>query len=189
MALESSPMLNSQELAGKECIHGHFLPVKYWPLAQERDCQFVTWLREPIARLISHYHYWQRSYDTESACTSALHRRVVEEEWSLEKFCLSPELRNMYTEFLWLFPFQRFDFIGITEFFDDDLRYFCRLFLGGEFEPKRINWGNEVPPEPPLSAATIAKISQYHAKDIAMYQRASQSRARRWQKSADVAQS
>ena len=32
MALESSPMLNSRELAGKECIHGHFLPVKYWSL-------------------------------------------------------------------------------------------------------------------------------------------------------------
>jgi hypothetical protein len=39
MALESSPALDSQKLAGIECIHGHFLPVKYMPLALERDCQ------------------------------------------------------------------------------------------------------------------------------------------------------
>jgi hypothetical protein len=182
MALEASiSSLGSNALAGVKCIHGHFLPVKYLPLTQQRHCQFVTWLREPVARLISHYHYWHRSYGIPSAYTSELHRRVVEESWTLEEFCLSPELRNIYTEFLWRFPFQRLDFIGVTEFFDDDFHWFCKLFLGVELEPRRINVGSETCVEEHLSAAAIAKVSQYHAADVALYRRALRQRKKRRQ--------
>ena len=168
MALAS---LGSNALTDMECVHGHFLPVKYLPLAQKRPCRFVTWLREPVARLISHYHYWHRVYGIPSAYTSELHRRVVEERWTLEKFCLSPELRNIYTEFLWRFPFKRLDFIGITEFFEADFRWFCEKILGVELEPRRINVGSTTTVEEHLSAAAIAEVSRYHAADIALYRR------------------
>ena len=49
------------------------------------ECRFVTWLREPLQRLVSHYYYWQRSYDPAADDTSSLHRRVVEEAWTLQK--------------------------------------------------------------------------------------------------------
>jgi hypothetical protein len=163
------------DFQGVDCVHGHFLPSKYLPLAQSRPCTFVTWLREPLARLQSHYHYWQRSYDPASSQTSVLHRRVVEEKWSLQQFCLAPELRNVYTEFLWGFPVERLDFVGITEFFPEDLRYFSREILGNNLRPQTLNQRSDaggLAQRPLLADAQRTEIEQFHAADVALYQRA-----------------
>ena len=70
--------------SGIECIHGHFLPVKYLLLAARRELKFVTWLRDPVERVLSHYDFWRRGYDPATA--PPLHRKVVEENWPLERF-------------------------------------------------------------------------------------------------------
>ena len=100
-ALETSLVNAEANFDGVECIHGHFLPLKYLLLATRRDLTFVTWVRHPVQRMLSNYHYWKRTYDPGTA--RPLHRRVVEEEWSVERFCLGEEMRNMYGEFLWGF--------------------------------------------------------------------------------------
>ena len=161
-----------EEFSGIGCVHGHFLPLKYLPLAQSLPCTFVTWLREPLARLESHYYYWQRSYDPGSGLTSSLHRRVVEEGWSLRRFCLAPELRNVYTEFLWGFPPERLDFVGVTEFFAEDLRYFSREILGNNLQPQTLNQRSQAAPaasETRLSRAERAEVEEFHAADLSLY--------------------
>jgi hypothetical protein len=163
------------DFAGVACVHGHFLPLKYLHLADTLPCTFVTWLREPVARLVSHYYYWQRAYDPASGQTSALHRRVIEEGWSLERFCLAPELRNVYSEFLWGFPLERLHFIGITEFFAEDLRYFSQELLGNKMQAHTLNrrsGGGEAGAAPHLSAGARARIEAYHAADMAVYRHA-----------------
>jgi hypothetical protein len=110
-----------------DCIHGHFLPVKYRWLPPRREPRFVTWMRDPVERLASHYQYWVRSYDPRTA--RPLHRRVVEEAWPFERFYRSPEMRNVYAQFLWGFPLSAFDFIGVTEHYDEDFRFFAESFL------------------------------------------------------------
>jgi hypothetical protein len=161
------------DFAGVECVHGHFLAAKYLPLAESVPCTFITWLREPLARLVSHYRYWLRSYDSDPALVSPLHRRVVEEKWSLERFCLAPELRNVYTEFLWGFPPERLNFVGITEFYADDLRYFSQEILGNNLAlhtlnqgPGEVNGGGETLP----SVSGRRRIEACHAADISLYQ-------------------
>lgn len=175
-----------EQFAGVGCIHGHFLPRKYLPLADKLDCRFVTWLREPLARLVSHYAYWQRAYDPASTQTSLLHRRVIEEGWTLRRFCLAPELRNVYTEFLWGFPPARMDFIGISEFFAEDLRYFSQLELGNRMEPQTLNRRSEpgdFAPETALTESDREEIRAFHAADLALYQ---QALARRRERSAPL---
>lgn len=182
LALQYSKRVSHRDLGGMECIHGHFLPVKYLLLADQRPCRFVTWLRDPVERLVSHYHYWQRTYDPASDRTSSLHRRVVEEGWTLEEFCLAPELRNVYTQFLWAFPLQQLDFIGITESFDEDLRYFSRVFLGQEARPRYLNQRELVEEERwlgELTATVRAQVEAYHEEDIRFYQQALELRQRR----------
>ena len=154
---------------------GTSCPLKYLQLAETLPCTFVTWLREPVARLVSHYYYWQRSYDSASDLTSALHRRVVEEKWSLEQFCLAPELRNVYSEFLWGFPLKRFDFVGITEFYAEDLRYFSQEILGNNLETHTLNWR----PQSGTSGSTDvlepserSEIENFHAADCTLYRHA-----------------
>lgn len=164
--------VRAADFEGVKCVHGHFLPLKYLKLAETLPCTFVTWLREPVARLVSHYYYWQRTYDPASDLTSALHRRVIQEQWSLEQFCLAPELRNVYSEFLWGFPAEKLDFIGITEFFEEDLRYFSQNILGNKMQPQTLNRGltggsGQVAAD--ICAADRAQIEAWHEADMALY--------------------
>lgn len=163
-----------ESVAGVGCIHGHFLPAKYLLLADLRPCQFVTWLRHPVQRLVSHYYYWQRAYEEGSPLVSPLHEQVIAEKWSLEAFCRSEPLRNVYSVFLWGLPFERLDFVGITEFFADDFRYFCQNFLAIEAP---VPTENQRPPaeinnEAALSAADICAIEAFHRADMSLYRRA-----------------
>lgn len=124
-ALKDSFLTPKRLHGNARCIHGHFLPYKYSRLDRNKTL-FVTWLRNPLERMISHYRYWVRSYTPNS---SRLHRKIVEEKWSLEDFCFSHFMRNFYAQFLWSFPLEKFDFIGITENFDADLQTFGQKFL------------------------------------------------------------
>jgi hypothetical protein len=155
------------------CIHGHFLPVKYLLLADTRPTVFVTWMRDPIERLVSHYHYWFDAYDPDSPDTRPLHRRVVEEQWSLEKFCLSTDMRNLYSQFLWGFPLERFDFIGITENYEADLRRLSRVYLGREMQARVVNPRKSPRPAgEELGGRLRGQVEEWHAADIDLYRRA-----------------
>lgn len=151
-----------------EAIHGHFLPLKYLLC---RDAKFVTWMREPIERLASHYFYWLRSYGLQNA--PLLHKRVVEEQWSFERFCLAPELRNFYSQFFWGFPFRRFDFIGITEHYETELEYFSNEFLGATLQVRRENENPNHEKASYFEDKNLReKVERYHSRDVALYKRA-----------------
>jgi len=166
------------------CIHGHFLPLKYALLPAREGRHFVVWLRDPVERLASHYHYWYRSYNPLDA--GRLHRQVVEERWTLERFCLGPELRNIYSAFLWGFPLSRFDFVGITEHYAEDVRHFSEHFLAGAqppVAPQNVNanqdhgHGSRGPYIE--DEAFRAEVEAWHARDMALYREALAMRAAR----------
>lgn len=161
----------SRDFEAVHCMHGHFMPLKYMFLLRRADVQFVTWLRDPLERLASHYFYWLKNYDPQTA--GALRRRVVEEGWSLERFCLAPELRNFYSQFLWGFPVRRFDFVGITEYYDADFAYFSNKYLGTELPVKSRNINENKPVGSYFEDGALrCKLESYHSKDIALYQKA-----------------
>ncbi len=158
------------------CIHGHFMPLKYLFLLRSVDVQFVAWLRDPIERLASHYFYWLKNYDPHTA--GALRRRVVEEGWPLERFCLAPELRNFYSQFFWGFPIRCFDFVGITEYYDADFAYFSHKYLGTELPVKSKNINENKPVGSYFENGELRrKLESYHSKDITLYQKACAIRA------------
>lgn len=166
-AMEAGLRLSPADFAAVDCIHGHFLPVKYLLLADTRRVRFVTWLRNLVERVISHYGFWRRHYDPATA--APLHRRVVEEDWSLERFCLGPELRNLYGQFLWGFPVENFEFIGLTEYYDDDVSAFGQQMLGAAIEPVRLNAKDERSGAESIDSSFRNSIEQHHAKDMDFY--------------------
>ena len=106
-------------------VHGHFLAAKYARVFPE--ARFVVWLREPLQRLASHYHYWKREPDLENATC----RRLIEEDMSLDAFASLPEMRNVQSRFLSGVALERFAFVGLTERFEEGLARFQASF-GGE---------------------------------------------------------
>ncbi len=172
-------LLNSCRNFGSiACIHGHFLPAKYLPLKTSGHARFVTWLRDPFDRAVSHFNFWKRSYNPTTAPT--LHRRVVEEGWDLERFCFAEEMRNFYAQFLWSFPEALFDFIGITEHFADDLAFFSRTFL--DTAPQTMPHLNSAPTSPDLAKASgslLDSFMDFHSEDYRIYNAALGLRAKR----------
>jgi hypothetical protein len=159
------------------CIHGHFLPLKYRIAAASRPVRYITWLRDPMQRLASHYAFWRRDYDgTDPA--QPLRNRVLGEDWSFERFALGPEMRNVYHQYLWGFDPARFDFVGITEHYESDLARLVAI-LGCEpvaaaalVNPECGNDGYAVEP------ALGRRIERHHAADFALYRRVLDGRGR-----------
>lgn len=156
-----------------ECIHGHFLPIKYLLFGTfNKNVKFITWMRHPAERLVSHYYHWIRSYNPKNA--PPLHRRVVEEKWTLERFCLGKELQNIYTQFFWGFPFERFEFIGITEYYESEIQYFSKEFLGNSLKVFTRNVNPEKGKDSYFieQPALLEKIEKHHSKDMLLYRKA-----------------
>lgn len=131
---------------------------------------FVTWLRDPVERLVSHYRFWMQAVDPSGL--PALHRRVVEQHWSLERFCLGPELRNLYHQFLFGIPVRRLDFVGIIERADVDFAAFNRRYLGAGApgELPRVNVGSESGGVHHLDDGPLRRrIEAFHQKDMDLY--------------------
>ena len=128
-------------------------------------------MRDPIERLASHYYFWLRNYKPKNA--PLLHKRVVEEQWSLERFCLGRELRNTYSQFLWGFPVKRFDFIGITEYYESEMDYFSNEIIGSEFQYHKKNTNTTKDKSSYFEDNDLReRIEQYHGKDVSLYKQA-----------------
>lgn len=156
-------------LRGTKCIHGHFLPFKYRSFLNDKNTTFVTWLREPTERLISHYYYWKRACNKNSA---SLHKKVVKENWSLQKFCLSNEMQNIYGKYLWEFPIQNFDFIGITEYFEDDVSFFFRKYLDTkvlDIAKANVNPDLHGKYSERIDKELLSEIKSFHSEDYKIY--------------------
>ena len=155
-------------LTGVRCIHGHFLAHKYSFYAHENGSQFVTWLRDPIERLGSHYYFWKRTPRRE--VRGALHRRFMREDWTLKQFCFAPELKNVYQQFLWKFPIEKFSFIGIMEQYEEDLAYFAQEYLGtSEVNLPSVNRNPDQPISYFKEQSMVKDLRAFHAEDVQIY--------------------
>ena len=167
--------LSSRSLSPYQCIHGHFMPLKYDNLSAATPVKFVTWMRDPVERVASHYHHWMRVEPPAHA--SPMRRRVYRGQWSLRRFCLGSEFRNIYTNFLWGFELERFDFVGISEYYDTELEYFANAFINEELVVRQHNinpvrFGKSHIDDPDLRM----EIEAWHSKDVVQYRRALQMR-------------
>jgi hypothetical protein len=167
-ALTDGFLLGTGNFSGTECIHGHFLPLKYRLLAKKRSVTFVTWFRHPVDRVISHYYFWKTHHP---AVLPPLHARMIREEWTLERFCLGKEMKDIYHQFLWGFPLDNFSFIGITEYYEEDFIRFARNFLGRETPVLELNKSLQAGSHP-VSETLRHEIEVYHKKDMVLYAKA-----------------
>lgn len=169
-AMEQSVRNLGIDFSKIKCIHGHFLPVKYLLLSIRKEISFVTWMRNPVERLLSHYNYWLSRGDLETA--APLHRKMIEEKWTLERFCFGPEVRNLYGQFLYAFPLEYFAFIGITEYYEEDLRSFEEMFLCDITKAEWLNSGDKTNNPYDISESFRRDIEAWHSEDVKLYNRA-----------------
>ncbi|MEJ0049173.1 MAG: sulfotransferase family 2 domain-containing protein [Rhodospirillales bacterium] len=103
-----------KHLAGKRAVHGHFNIGKYRNFSARLR---ITFVREPIDRMISHYFFWK---DTRPNGHS-LHEYVFHNDIDIENFARLPLIRRFYTASIFAgVDMKQFDLIGFHDRLSED---------------------------------------------------------------------
>jgi hypothetical protein len=155
---------------GTRFIHGHFLADAFDDLFPDR--RLVTWVRDPVERLLSNYYHFLRSPDMRDDCCRALHERKLD----LRQFADLEWMRNYTGHYLAHKPVEDFEFVGIAERFEESVRRFCETF--GFRDTQRVPRDNTNPDRDGASYAVSpedrAYILERNADDLAWYREASE---------------
>ena len=99
-------------------IHGHFPAEKYRKYYP--NTKMVIWLRHPVNLLISAYHYW---FSVKNKFFDENHRYVVENNLDFSDFVKQTFTQNIASNYFCKgMKLTDFYFVGIQEFFRDDLK-------------------------------------------------------------------
>ena len=146
------------------CIHGHIDLAALLP--KYPDSILVTWVRDPVQRVASLYHYWKREPDLRHPLCRALHERNL----SLLDFARQEAARNDMTRFFGGFGPADFHFIGLFEELDASMDLFFRKF---GLPPATLAHGHRNPDRGaggyPVSAAEQSEIAGLNADDIRLH--------------------
>jgi hypothetical protein len=100
---------------GIRVVHGHFWARKY---AHVENAMRITFLRHPVDRTISHYHYWRRG----PSRGHSLHQHFLDTPMDLADFARLPQMRGFYRNYFFRdVNLAEFDFVGDTARFDEEL--------------------------------------------------------------------
>jgi Galactose-3-O-sulfotransferase len=179
------------ELALNDLIIGHFM---YQHVSKMRSAKFLmTFLRDPIDRVISNYHFLRtksphsRYSETalQAACSLSFkdfllcddpNVRMVTENFQTKALAydIRPDHLNEMTTSALLETAERnlgeFDFVGISEYFDDGVRALSEI-LCIELSTKKLN----VNPDRPFAAPTAEELDiarSLNGLDIQLYSKA-----------------
>ncbi len=141
------------------CVHGH-APASA-RLAQYPDSPMVTWVRDPVDRLLSHYHYWLRRPDPGHPACRRLHEDGLGPAELAE---LLPDVQRQMLDV----ELSRFDFVGVVERSDLSLALLERILgRSGLVMPRSnttgpVDVGNDV----------RRRIAEVCAADVELYREA-----------------
>ena len=158
------------------CVHGHNIARHFSGLLETRNqCQWITFLRDPLATAISFYFFARKNLNKDPEAPLFDDRGL--ENWLLNtRPAAWPHPPgypfNQYTKALKAngLQFEDFTFIGITERFDESM--LC-LYSALDWKPIKYraeNRGRYNPPE--LDGHIVARFKEINAEDYALYEKA-----------------
>lgn len=159
-----------RELKGARVVHGHYHIHKYRNVPARLR---ITFLRDPLDRLVSHYFFWKRM----PAHNHALHSYMLEHKLSLDAFARLPFMRRFYTGvFFRGVDLAEFDFVGFHEQARADVERLgalagLKLSLPVSNTNPDASYGQEVA-ELKADAARMARIRDLLCEDTAFYEKA-----------------
>jgi hypothetical protein len=164
-------LYEKEKTPSAKVLHGHF---SYNAIYQRFDLpgeiKIITWVRDPVERVISNYYYLE----------SQLIAILKEEQRNLSILCkIQRSLleyarheinRNRQFKFLEGSECTDFAFIGIQEYFEQDLKE-LRQVLNWQKPPRLIHQNKTPKVRPPLDREILEEIAQLNSLDLALYQK------------------
>lgn len=151
-------------LQGYEAVHGHFLAFKY----RHVDAPMVTWLRDPVQRMVSRYQHYLRDV-AEGRPLQAV--RGLRPGLRLEEFVELPRYHNTYAKYFVGVPRRRLAWVGFTEDMPGSLERLHRTLGIDLGQPLTAN-RNPLRGDQPyvLEAAVERRIRALNRADIAFWE-------------------
>ncbi len=140
-------------VSGQIILSGHFCAEDYLDLFHPG--QFVTFLREPIERLLSDYKHFVRH--------SNFRKSVME-------FARIPSQQNKQSRLLKGLDLQEIGFLGMMERYDSDISCLSNI-IGVDLRPRFVNAAPKNQ-KIDLDEDLMSKLQQLNADDIRLYQQA-----------------
>ncbi len=159
-------------------IHGHFPLGKYGLLPP--GVKRITWLRHPLARLASHYYFWL----TTDRHGNPVHDQLLDQNLSLIQFARLPAMRDFMLGNLFQgADLVDLDFIGMQEYYDEDLADLALLMGWGGYPAVRRNTGRLSGYDQRLAQLAedgelIAELVDLNRGDMELYRRVAGAKGR-----------
>jgi Galactose-3-O-sulfotransferase len=189
-SLPNFDRVSAAELAINDLVIGHFM---HQHVAKLRPDRFMTtFLRDPVERVISSYHFLRSKSPVEGYSKTAIEAakamtlgeflrsedpgvRMITENFQAKALAydIRPEHQGAISDLQGEAErnLSRFDFVGIVEYFDQSIAALSDA-TGADLSVKKLNINEARSSEPAASSAEIALIRQLNAVDILLYTKA-----------------
>lgn len=150
-------------------LHGHFSPYlleKHFDLPKEAP--IVTWLRDPVERVASNYFYLAKRLREELQEEKKQLNILSKMQRSLLEYAGAEVNQNRMYKFLNGMKLREFDFVGIQEYFSEDLSALARFLKWTS--PAEFHHNKTGPYE--LSEAERSQIKSWNNLDVQLYEEA-----------------
>jgi hypothetical protein len=163
---------------GTKVIHGHFRFVDVAKKYNIRsDVPIITWVRDPVERVISNYFYLQKIL---REIVNEKERRInvlSKMERSLIEYARAEINRNRMSRFLEGLSLERLFFVGVQEYFSEDLKYLAKLLEWDTYEEYFHNTTSEQKQNVPKEVRK--EIEMLNSEDMKIYELALKLREKR----------
>lgn len=163
-----------------EVVHGHFNAATLREQYEfPEDVKMITWLRNPVDRVISNYFYLEKRLKEELDEKGKGLNILSKMQCSLLEYARREINRNRQSKFLAGHQLRDFTFVGIQEHYDEDVSDLSKMLLWRkDVQPKKHNvTGSRIE----VSEADRAEIASLNAEDMTLYAEGLQLRADRKQ--------
>lgn len=163
---------------GTRVIHGHF----FWPALRDfyslsDDTPLITWVRDPVDRVLSNYYYLQKILKERLRRESNDLNILSKMQKTLIEYASVEGARNCMSKFINGVELDRFLFVGVCEHFDEDVEALATLLGWREYGAFRHNDSSTEKRE--LTEDLRAEIRRLNDRDVAVYEKALELRLRR----------
>lgn len=163
-------------------IHGHFKVAKYKDYFPE--AKRIVWLRHPLFRLLSEYfdNYLPKERRPK------MNPKLLEKDLNLLEFAAFPGKSNCITKQLSGMKLEEFDFVGIQEFYAEDIQKLIQLMGWPKIQLKTKNTNPYLQYFQQLQTTLadeklVKQLIELNSDDVSLYHHALELRAKRQQQS------
>lgn len=162
---------------GDKVLYGHFPYAAYKRFfSPSEKVPIITWLRRPVKRVRSAYHYASQIYHAELSEKHPRFNILNSLKRDLLEYASIEAHQNQMSKMLAGIELEQLYFVGIVEHFEEDMAYLAKKLGWGNYTIPHVN---RTAPRPPLPPFKRKAIKAWNQADEELYERALELRSRR----------